>query len=141
MRRVLTTFLWNLLLNIGALAAVVWLLRDVSFAPFVDTSSAKLRALVIAGLVIGVLNVLVKPVLRFLSMPLIVLSMGIFLLILNGFIFYLTVQLMHGGEIVVSSSWAYIAGGLVFAIVNTLERVFLGPRRARHHHHDEEQPE
>lgn len=136
MPRFFTKILWNLALNIGALAAVVWLLRDVRFAEFVDSPGAKLRALVIAGIFIGILNMIVKPLLQLMSLPLIILTFGLFLLLINTFIFYLTIQLMRGGEIIVASGLAYLVGALVFSIVNTVEHVVLGPPRK--HAHDSE---
>lgn len=51
---------------------------------------------VVVAFVLGTLNILVKPVLIFLSLPVVVLSVGLFLVIINTFIIILTAKLVNG---------------------------------------------
>lgn len=76
--------------------------------------------LLIAGFVLGLVNLLVRPLLTLLSLPLLVVTLGLFYLILNGFLFWLTDQLLDGLS-VDSFFWA-MAGGLFLAIWNLLLR-------------------
>jgi putative membrane protein len=123
MKRFFSKLLWNLILNILALWAVIFLLSDVKFSSEIDTTLERLQALVIAGLVIGLLNIFLKPLITLLSLPVIFLTVGLFLLVINSFIFYLTVQIMPSHEIAVIDQSAYFWGALVFSIVNTIEHI------------------
>lgn len=76
--------------------------------------------LLLTGLVIGLLNLLVKPLVTFLSLPLIVLSLGLFFLLINGFMLYVAAFILDG--LTVDGCWPAILGGLVLALFNWLVR-------------------
>jgi len=78
--------------------------------------------LLLAGLVLGLLNLLVKPVLTFLSLPLIVLTLGLFYLVINGLVLYLAAALVP--HLKVDGCGAAIVGGLVIALFNWAVRAF-----------------
>jgi len=71
----------------------------------------------IAALVLGLLNAVVRPVLVVLTLPITVLTLGIFLLVINGFTFWLASML--SGFHVDSFLWALIAA-LVYSIATTV---------------------
>jgi putative membrane protein len=75
-----------------------------------------LGALVVAGCVIGAINLVVRPVVAFLSCPLIVLSLGLFYLVINGLMLELADALLVPLEID-GFAWA-VAGGLFLAFFN-----------------------
>jgi putative membrane protein len=79
--------------------------------------------LLLAGLVLGLLNLLVKPVLTFFSLPLIVLSLGLFYLVINGLVLYLAAWLMPH-HLQVAGCGTAILGGLVIAVFNWAVRAF-----------------
>ncbi len=72
--------------------------------------------LLLAGAVIGLINLLVKPVVTLLSLPFIVLTLGLFFLVINGAMLYLAAALLPGLE--VAGCGAAILGGLVMALFN-----------------------
>jgi putative membrane protein len=78
--------------------------------------------LLLAGLVIGLINLLVKPIVSFFSFPLILLTLGLFYLLINGFLFWLAAQLLSG--LTVQGCVPAILGGLIIAAVNWLFRAF-----------------
>ena len=78
--------------------------------------------LLLVGLVIGLINLVVKPIVTFFSFPLIVVTLGLFYLVINGLMLYLAAWLLQGLE--VQGCGAAILGGLVIAIVNWLVRAF-----------------
>lgn len=82
-----------------------------------------LLSLLLAGLVLGALNLLVKPILSFFSFPLIVLSLGLFYLVINGLILMLAAALLPG-YLQVHGCLPAMLGGLVVAAVNWLVRAF-----------------
>lgn len=76
--------------------------------------------LLLAGFVLGVVNLVVKPIVTFLSLPLVVLTLGLFFLVINGLMVWL-VDFFLAGFSVDSFLWA-MAGGLFLAVFNLLLR-------------------
>lgn len=70
----------------------------------------------IAGLALGLLNLIVRPILKIITFPLIVISLGLFLIVINAIILWLTAQLT--GYIVIESYIALLWATLVIAGVN-----------------------
>jgi putative membrane protein len=79
-----------------------------------------------AAVVLGLLNAFLRPVLIFLTLPVTVLTLGLFTLVINAFLFYLAAHLVRGFH-VASFGQAFIAA-LVFSIVSFLLSLFIGPR-------------
>jgi putative membrane protein len=75
----------------------------------------------IMAVILGLVNAIVRPVLRFLSCPLILLTLGLFLLVINGITLWLAswiaVQLLHVG-FYVRGFWPAFWGALVVSIVS-----------------------
>ncbi|HWM95124.1 MAG TPA: phage holin family protein [Thermoanaerobaculia bacterium] len=78
--------------------------------------------LLIAGLVLGLINLLVKPIVSFFSFPLILLTLGLFYLVINGLVLYLADFLLAGLR--VEGCLPAILGGLVIAVFNWVVRAF-----------------
>lgn len=78
--------------------------------------------LLLAGLVIGLINLLVKPIVTLLSFPLIVVTLGLFYLVINGLVLYLAAGLLDG--LSVDGCLPALLGGLVIAAFNWLVRAF-----------------
>jgi putative membrane protein len=83
------------------------------------------QSLVVAALILGILNSLAKPALQVLSLPFIILTFGLFLLVVNAILLGLTARLVHGFW--VSGFWPAAGGSLVISIVS----MFLGYTGAR----------
>ena len=79
--------------------------------------------LLVTGFVIGVINLLVKPILTILSLPLIIVTLGLFYLVINGVVIWLADRFLDG-FVVDGFLWA-VAGGLFLAIFNLLLRPLL----------------
>jgi putative membrane protein len=79
--------------------------------------------LLVVGLVMGIVNLLVKPIVTFFSFPLIVLSLGLFFLVINGLMLWLAAALMPN-HLRVDGCVPAILGGLVIAILNWLVHAF-----------------
>jgi putative membrane protein len=93
------------------------------------TYSGSLLSLLLVGLVIGLVNLIVKPIVTFFSFPLIVVTLGLFFLVINGLMLYLTAWILPH-TLRVSGCGAAILGGLVMALVNWLVRAFTSEERA-----------
>ncbi|MGV7208162.1 phage holin family protein [Oxalobacteraceae bacterium A2-2] len=103
MRLVLT---W--LINAAALFAVPYLMHSV------DVTS--IGAALIAALILGLVNTLVRPVLLLLTLPVTFLSLGLFIFVVNGFMFWLVAQWVDGFH--VDSFWAAIGGAILYSVIS-----------------------
>lgn len=87
------------------------------------TVNGMVTALVVA-VVIALLNVLLKPILIILSLPVTILTLGLFLVIINGIIVYTADLLIDGFE--VRDFWWALAFALVIGVVNTVLNALAG---------------
>jgi putative membrane protein len=69
-----------------------------------------------AGLVLGLVNALVRPILLVLTLPMTLLTLGLFLFVLNAFCLWLTAQFVQGFEI--HGVWAAVFGALLVSVVS-----------------------
>ena len=79
-----------------------------------------------AGLVLGVVNAVVRPILLVLTFPLTLVTLGLFLFVLNGLCLWLTSMLVKGFE--VHGFWGAIFGALIVSVVSWLLTAFLSDR-------------
>lgn len=91
-----------------ALWVAAYLVQGVSFS-----SGA---ALLLSALVLGLVNALIRPILFFISLPLTVLTLGLFIFVVNGVAFALAAALVPG--FTVASLWSAILGALVVSVVS-----------------------
>ena len=68
------------------------------------------------GLLFGVVNAIVGPILRLLSLPFVVLTLGLFLLVVNAALLGLTALLTD--RLTVDGFWTALIGGLILALVS-----------------------
>ena len=111
----------NWLINAAALYATARLLAGVR----VDSP----EALIGGALAIGLVNAVVRPILRLVTFPITVLTLGLFYFVLNGLMFQLAASLIPGFEL--DGLVAAVGGALVMSIVATVLHVFLKPRRKK----------
>jgi putative membrane protein len=88
----------------------------VMIVPGLDVDS--LPAGLAAILVLTFLNVLVRPILFVLTLPLIVLSLGLFLIVVNALLLELTAYLVKGFS--VTGFWPAVGGAVVISLVTTI---------------------
>ena len=90
--------------------------------PFLGITYRSWTDLVVAALILAVVNAFVRPVLLLISLPLILISFGLFILVINALLLLLVSGLMGGG-FVVPGFWSAVGGSLVISLVS----FFLGP--------------
>jgi len=98
------------LLNALALLAVAYFVPDIHVAGF--------AAALVAALVIGLVNMLIKPILILLTLPITILTLGLFILVINGVLFYGVGHWLQGFE--VKTLTAGIIGALVYSVLSWL---------------------
>jgi putative membrane protein len=111
-------FLIHWLITAGALAVAAKLI------PGIQVSS--LTVLLLSALVLGVVNAFVRPVLLVLTLPITILTLGLFYLIVNGAAFGLAAALMPGFR--VASLGSAVGGALIVGIVSWALGWLLTPR-------------
>jgi putative membrane protein len=89
----------------------------------IDSLSAGLAAV----LVLTLLNLLVRPLLFVLTLPLIVLSMGLFLIVVNALLLELTAYLVSGFS--VTGFWPAIGGAMVISLITMILNSRIADRR------------
>ena len=110
-------FVVKTLANAVALGVAVWLIKGITLT---GTSTAhKALTLVLVALVFGVVNWLVKPIVKLLSFPLFIITLGLFTLVVNALMLLLTSYLAHKLSLGfhVSGFLPAVIGGLVVSIV------------------------
>jgi putative membrane protein len=108
-------FLLRLLINAAALWVATRIVSGVTF-------SGDPVYLFLVALLFGLLNALVRPVLKLLTCPLLILTLGLFTFVINGVILWLTSALSDalGIGFHVAGFWAAFWGALVVSIVSVL---------------------
>ena len=99
------------------------LLIAASIVPGIDYQGG-LGYLFLAGLVLGLINVFVKPIVTLLSLPAVLLTFGLFYLVVNGLMFALAAGLLQG--LTVDGCLPAFFGGLVMTLFNVLIRALRG---------------
>lgn len=117
-------FLLRVIINAIAIAVTASLLSGI------HVINRDLGTLLIIGLIFGIINALVKPILSVLTCPFIILSLGLFLFVINGLMLLLTASL-SGGRLVVDSFWWAVLGGIVMSIVGMILESILGVRDSK----------
>ena len=108
-------------------AAALWVATRI--VPGVTFSGGWVPFLTVA-LVLAVINATLRPLVKVLTCPLILLTLGLFALVVNGLMLWLTSSVSQslGLGFHVTGFWAAVFGGLVISIVSTLVSMALGPR-------------
>ena len=75
------------------------------------------QALAIAAIVLGLVNALVRPILTILTLPITILTLGLFYFLVNGFTFLLVTKMVPGFG--VSSYWWAVLGALVVSVISS----------------------
>jgi putative membrane protein len=88
--------------------------------------NSQIGVIVIAGLILAVINAVLRPLLIILSLPAILFSLGLFMIVINGFMVYLAGKLYH--PLHVHDFWAAMLAGIIIGLVNYLVTTVLEQR-------------
>jgi putative membrane protein len=111
-------FLFRVLVN----ALAIWLATEV--VPGIDARSA--TTVVVAALVLGLVNAIVRPVLLVLTLPLTLVTLGLFLFVLNALCLWLTSAVVPGFE--VRGFWSAFGGALIVSALSWAVNGFVSDR-------------
>ena len=112
MQRQFAIFLVRWLLNSFGLWIAVRLLGTGYSDAQVD---ANMGAFLVAGLIFSVVNAVLRPIVIVLSLPAILLTLGLFIIVVNGVMVYISLQLAPGLQM---SFWNSILTGIILSLIN-----------------------
>ena len=105
------------LINAAALMAVAYLLPGIAVADFVTA--------LVAALVLGLVNAVIRPILILLTLPVTLLTLGLFIFVINGLLFWFVGSFVAG--FVVSGFWWGVFGAVAYSILSwALSALLLG---------------
>lgn len=113
------------LVNAAALAVATFILPGITLQA--DSTWAKVISLLIVALIFGILNAAIKPIFKFVSAPLIFVTLGLFLLVINACLLLLTswISGLFHQPWHVEGFWTAVLGSIIVSIVSFLLSLFL----------------
>ncbi|MCX4963365.1 MULTISPECIES: phage holin family protein [unclassified Streptomyces] len=118
-------FLVKTIANAGALAVAIWLVQDITLDG--GSTGRKALTLIVVALLFGLVNFLVKPVVKLLTFPLFILTLGLITLVVNALMLMLTSWLagLFDLSFHVDGFWTAVLGGLIISVVSWALNVVL----------------
>lgn len=104
-------FLIRLFVNALALAAAAWLLDGIQM-------SGGFWDILLVAFVFGLLNAVLKPILLFLSLPFLIVTLGLFALVVNALMLLITASLL--ADFAVAGFWSAVLGSIVISLVTMI---------------------
>ena len=108
-------FILKWAVSTAALAAAAWVVKGI----IIDSGWALLGA----ALVIGLLNAFLKPIVVLLTLPLNILTLGLFTFVINAIMILLTSEVVKG--FTVNSFWAALIGAIIMSVVGFILNLFI----------------
>jgi len=121
-------FLLRLLINAAALWVAIQLVDGIDHR-------GSMWSLLFVALVFGVLNASIRPVLQLLSLPLLILTLGLFMFVINAVMLMMTgwVSRLFNLGFYVGGFWDAFLGGLIISVVSLMLSIFTGTRKMKVH--------
>lgn len=113
------TLLLRWIINAAALLLVAYLYPGVTVESFL--------AAAIAALVLGLVNAVIRPILVLLTLPVTLLTLGLFLFVLNALLFWLVAEIVQGFR--VSGFMAALIGSILYSLITLVTSWLLIPGR------------
>ena len=125
----------RLLANAGALAIATWLLSGITLTA--PTTGQKVLTLLIVALIFGIVNAIVKPIFTLVTAVAVLLTLGLFLIVINALMLLLTSWLSDQFNLgwSVDGFWTAVLGSIIISIISFILNAFIPdkdePRRGR----------
>jgi putative membrane protein len=111
-----------------ALAVAAWLIDGISIGP--GTTGERVTTLLFVAVIFGLINLIVRPIARLISIPLLILTLGLFTFVVNALMLLLTAWIADQFDLAfeVDGFWAALLGALVISVVTFVINVLLPDR-------------
>jgi putative membrane protein len=96
------------LINTVALVGVAYLMPSITVSDFVTA--------LVAAAVLGLVNAVIRPILVLLTLPVTVLTLGLFIFVINGLLFWFVGSFIEG--FTVAGFWSGVFGAIVFSLIS-----------------------
>ncbi|MGP9649813.1 hypothetical protein CQ017_04955 [Arthrobacter sp. MYb224] len=126
------SFLIRVIVNALALAAAVWIVPGIQISAISEGLLGSAIAYLIVGVIFGLINALVRPIVSFFSMPITCLTLGLFTVIINALMLMLTSWLTQFTPVGLSIDafwWDAIVGTIIISIVSAVLGFFVGKEK------------
>ncbi len=117
MGRLILTWLINAL----ALLALPYVVPSVQVSGF--------GTALVAALLLGLVNTLIRPLLLLLTVPATVLTLGLFIFVINGLLFWMVASFVEGFH--VAGFWSAVLGAIVYALISWAASVLVNSGKPR----------
>jgi putative membrane protein len=111
-----------LVCSLGLWIAASFLSNSISYG-------SRAGVIIIAGLILAIINIVIKPILVVFSLPAILLSLGLFMVIINGLTVFIASKLYS--PLHITNFWAAVFAGMVIGLVNYLVTAILEDTKVR----------
>ena len=121
----------RLMANMGALALATWLLSGITLTA--STTERKVLRLLIVAVIFGVVNAIVKPIFTLVTAVAVVLTLGLFLIVINALMLLLTSWISDQFNLgwSVNGFWTAVFGSIIVSIVSFVANAFI-PEKNEH---------
>ena len=118
-------FLVRLLAGAVARAVAAWLIDGITVGP--GTTGERVLTLLAVALIFGLVNAIIRPIVRLISIPLFILTLGLFTFVVNALMLMLTAWIGDWFDLAfeVDGFWAALLGALVISVVTFVLNVIL----------------
>ena len=106
-------------INAAALLALPWVFDSIRIEGFYTA--------LIAALILGLINAVIRPLLIVLTLPLTLLTLGLFIFVINGLLFWFVASFVDGFH--VAGFWPAVFGALVYSLITWAATALLFPAR------------
>ena len=112
--------------NAAAIAVAAWLFAGIAVGTSADDTTQRVLTLLLIAAVFSLINALVAPVVKLLSLPFIIITLGLALLVINALLLLLTEWVTGKLDVafVVEGFWWAVAGSIVISVVNGVLGLF-----------------
>jgi putative membrane protein len=124
-------FFTHWLITVIALIVAYFILAPYNLMSISGTSAW--LAFAVMAVVLGLVNIFIRPVLKFLSCAFIILTVGLFMLVINAFLLWFAswISQQIGVGFVVQAPWGAFWGSIIVSVVSFIVHLFINPRRSR----------
>jgi len=120
----LKKFIQSWFINTLAVLVAVYLVKGIHYEKPLD--------LLMASLLLGILNAVLRPFLMFLTWPLLILTLGLFTLVINAVLLFFVGYILRP-HFFVDDFWSALLGAVVISVVSMILNVLTGTGKARVH--------
>ncbi|MDP2922297.1 MAG: phage holin family protein [Candidatus Omnitrophota bacterium] len=108
-------FLLRWFINSLALLAVTYIIKGIEIA--------NITTVFVAALILGIINAFLRPLITLVTLPINILTWGLFTFIINGFLFYLASKIVKGFSI--ANFWTAFFGALLYSVISLLLNILI----------------